>query len=89
MPGPECSLDVEVCIDWVFLGVGDFLKNGYTMSLLALTLIALLRVRAREQQKIRERHAQQLLEVDERRSKKHQKDVAAWRLDASVDRSKQ
>lgn len=82
MTRPACDVDVEACIDWFFLGIGDFLKNGYTMTLLALTLIALLRVRAREQQKIRDRHAQQLLKVDDHRSKKHQVDVQAWRLDA-------
>lgn len=67
---PDCSVDAEACINWIALGIGDFLKNGYTLSLLALSLIALLRVRAREKQKNLDRHTRALLDKHDHRNGK-------------------
>ena len=44
----DCQADLLVCIDWVAIAVGGILKDGITMSCLAIMLIVLLRVRNRQ-----------------------------------------
>ena len=80
LPRPDCAVDAEGCIDWVFLSIGEFLKNGYTMTLLVLVLVALLRVRAKEKQKLLDRHAESMLGFDERRQTRHHHGAPSWSL---------
>lgn len=79
LPKPNCAVDAEACIDWAVMGIAEFLKNGYTMSLLALTLIALLRVREKEKKKSLDRYAQSMLNLEGRRGQGMA--VSAWAIE--------
>lgn len=63
-----CGGDPLVCIELVVLGIGNFLKDGTTMAMLALLLVLLLRYRA-DRAKAREAdYARHLAEYDEKRA---------------------
>lgn len=44
----DCRADLLICIDWIAVSIGNFLKDGITLSCLGVLLILLLRVRARQ-----------------------------------------
>lgn len=58
---PICSNDLLICIDWVFLAIGGFLKDGITMSCLAVALVFLLNYRHKQRQKKYDEYAKGLL----------------------------
>jgi hypothetical protein len=62
-----CGGDPLVCIEFVVLGIGEFLKDWTTLGMLALLLVLLLRFRA-DRAKVREdAYARQLSAYDDRR----------------------
>lgn len=65
---PLCRDDLLVCIDWLALAVGDFLKNWVTMGCLAALLVILLRERARQQDRKLAAYARTMLEYERARN---------------------
>lgn len=66
-----CGGDPLACIEFVILGLGEFLKDWTTMAMLAALLLLLLRLRADRARAREADYAQQLAVYAERR------DVAA------------
>jgi hypothetical protein len=64
-----CKEDPVVCIDWLATAIGDFLKDGITMTCLAVLLVLLLRARARSQQRALEAYASSMLDYEQGRGK--------------------
>jgi hypothetical protein len=62
-----CKGDPLVCIDFVVLFIGEFLKDWTTMAMLAILLVFLLKWRADRQQAAEEAYARQLGAYDEKR----------------------
>jgi hypothetical protein len=63
-----CSGDPLVCIDFVVLFIGEFLKDWTTMAMLAALLGLLLKLRADKQQMREDQYAKRLEAYDERRN---------------------
>ena len=76
-----CSQDPVACIDWIAIGIGEILKDGLTMSFLALALIVLVRYRSRQQSQAQQAHAESLIAYDE---KKHSQTIESpWKASRS------
>jgi hypothetical protein len=63
-----CSGDPLVCIDFIVLFIGEFLKDWTTMAMLAALLGLLLKLRADKQQIREDQYAKRLEAYDERRN---------------------
>jgi hypothetical protein len=64
---PTCANDPVVCIDFVILFIGEFLKDWTTMAMLAFLLVLLFCLRG-EQRKARELdYAKQMEAYDDKR----------------------
>ncbi|HEY6897126.1 MAG TPA: hypothetical protein VI279_07680 [Rhodocyclaceae bacterium] len=75
-----CSEDPIVCIDAVAMGIGEFLKDGTTMAMLAVLLVLLLRYRADQQKRKLEAYAASLLAYDQNKNGAG-RDAQTWKLD--------
>lgn len=75
-----CKDDPLVCIEFVVVGVGEFLKEWTTMAMLVLLLALLLKLRADRQRAKDEAYAAQLLIYEERRRLEYEFDQT-WSLD--------
>lgn len=64
-----CGGDPLVCIEFVVLGIGEFLKDWTTLGMLALLLGLLLRLRANRAKAREEAYARQLAAYDDSRSR--------------------
>ena len=62
-----CGGDPLVCIEFVILGIGEFLKDWTTLAMLLLLLGLLLRERADRQKARDEAYATRLEAYDEKR----------------------
>ena len=67
-----CGGDPLVCIEFVVLGIGEFLKDWTTMGMLALLLVLLLRFRADRAKAREDAYARQLGVYDDRRGQDEQ-----------------
>lgn len=67
-----CGGDPLVCIEFVVLGIGEFLKDWTTLAMLALLLGLLLRFRADRAKAREDAYARQLAAYDERRGQGEQ-----------------
>ena len=63
-----CGGDPLVCIEFVILGIGEFLKDWTTMGMLAILLGLLLRYRADRAKAREDAYGRQLADFDTRRS---------------------
>lgn len=63
-----CGGDPLVCIEFVFMGIGEFLKDWTTLAMLALLLGLLLRFRANRAKSREDAYARQLAAYDDKRS---------------------
>lgn len=63
-----CREDPLVCIDWLALAIGDFLKDWVTMGCLAVLLVILLRERARQQDRKLAEYGRTMLEYEQARN---------------------
>jgi hypothetical protein len=75
---PLCREDLLVCIDWLALAIGDFLKDWVTMGCLAVLLVILLRERARQQDRKLAAYARTLLDYDQARNDASAR--ATWKI---------
>lgn len=62
-----CSEDPIVCIDWLAMAIGDFLKDWVTLGCLAVLLVILLRERARHDQRRLDTYSKAMLEYERAR----------------------
>ena len=62
-----CSEDPIVCIDWLAMAIGDFLKDWVTLACLAVLLVILLRERARHDQRQLDTYSKAMLEYEQAR----------------------
>ena len=65
---PGCRDDPVVCIDAVAVFIGEFLKDGTTMAMLAALFVLLLRLRADQKKAKSAEYARQMLKLETRRS---------------------
>ena len=63
-----CSGDPLVCIEFVVLGIGEFLKDWTTIAMLVLLLGLLVKLRADRQRARDEAYARRLAAYDEKRN---------------------
>jgi hypothetical protein len=63
-----CGGDPLVCIEFVVLGIGEFLSDWTTLAMLALLLGLLLKLRADRQRMRDEAYGRRLAAYDEMRS---------------------
>ena len=63
-----CGGDPLVCIEFVVLGIGEFLKDWTTLGMLAVLLVLLLRFRADRAKACEDAYARQLAAYDDKRS---------------------
>ncbi|MBK9021807.1 MAG: hypothetical protein IPL72_18205 [Sulfuritalea sp.] len=63
-----CGGDPLVCIEFVILGIGEFLKDWTTMGMLAILLGLLLRYRADRAKAREDAYGRHLADFDTRRS---------------------
>ncbi len=70
-----CGGDPLVCIEFVVLGIGEFLKDWTTLGMLALLLGLLLRFRADRAKAREDAYGRQLAAYDDRRGQDEQTDV--------------
>ncbi len=76
---PTCSDDPVACLDFVFLFIGEFLKDWTTLAMLALLLFLLLKQRA-DQRKAREQaYARQMASYEETR-RQNQTQTGTWEV---------
>jgi len=57
----SCSFDPVPCIEGLFTAIGDLLKDGRTMAVLALLLVVLWRTRSRQRQAAKDAYQQSML----------------------------
>lgn len=57
---PACRDDPVVCIDFLFLWIGEFLKDWTTLAMLAILLGLLLKLRADQHQAREDAYARQM-----------------------------
>lgn len=76
---PACREDPVVCIDWLAMAIGDFLKDWVTMGCLAVLLVILLRERARNQQRKLEAYGRSMLEYEQARNDRPPR--TTWTID--------
>ena len=62
----DCQADLLICIDWVAVAIGGILKDGVTMTCLAIMLIVLMRVRNRQKKQRDATYASQLKSSSDR-----------------------
>lgn len=75
----RCGNDPVVCLDFLILFIGEFLKDRITMTLLAALLVLLFKLRV-DQRKSRElAYAEQLIELDKKR-KQERKLSSTWEV---------
>ena len=67
-----CGGDALVCIEFVVLGIGEFLRDWTTLAMLALLLGLLLKLRADRQQARDEAYARRLAAYEEQRNREMQ-----------------
>ncbi len=65
-----CSGDPLVCIEFVVLGIEEFLKDWTTLAMLALLLGLLFKLRTDRQRTRDEAYARRLAAYDDKRSQK-------------------
>lgn len=71
-----CGGDPLVCIEFVVLGIGEFLKDWTTLGMLALLLGLLLRFRADRAKAREDAYGRQLGAYDDRRGEDEQAGAA-------------
>jgi hypothetical protein len=71
-----CSGDPLVCIEFVVLGIGEFLKDWTTLAMLALLLGLLLKLHADRQRARDDAYGRRLAAYDDKRNQ--EKFEPAW-----------
>ena len=71
-----CRGDPLVCIEFVVLGIGEFLSDWTTLAMLALLLGLLLKLRADRQRARDEAYGRRLAAYDDKRNQ--EKPETAW-----------
>jgi hypothetical protein len=65
---PSCRDDLQVCIDFIVLSIGDFLTDWTTLAMLAILLGLLLRLRVDRQRAREAAYASRLQTYDRKRA---------------------
>ena len=62
-----CGGDPLVCIDWLVVFIGEFLKDWTTLAMLAILLVLLFRLRSDQTRAKEDEYARHLAEFDQKR----------------------
>lgn len=76
---PGCGDDPVVCIDAVALFIGEFLKDGTTLAMLAVLFVLLLRLRADQKKAKSAEYARQMLKLETQRGSEDVRS-ATWEI---------